>query len=198
MCRLIGISKPAGYLVNLYIIRVRCKRERYYPFIPFLFLHFAEINGLPIYSGRCSRLETIHPDPQRFQTVCKIIGALQTVRSRISAYIPVNASGFKVSPCAEDNRPAAVYRPGICLNACYFSLFRKNFCNLHLADIKIFLIFKYAAHGAAVLSLISLSSERMNCRSFRPVQHFRLDKGPVNYLSHLSAQSINLTNQMPL
>ena len=62
----IGIGQPTANLGLLNLIRIGRKGERHNLLIPKLLLHFTEINGTLIYTGRCSGLKTIHLNPQLF------------------------------------------------------------------------------------------------------------------------------------
>ena len=54
------------------------------------------------------------------------------------------------------------------------------------------------AHFLCIFPFIRLSPKRMNRRPFRYVQHFGLNIGFINILSHFTAQCIDLPHQMPL
>ena len=56
----ICISKEAGNLINLYILRIRGKRKRNNSFITELLIHLTEIQRTLIHSRRSSCFETTH------------------------------------------------------------------------------------------------------------------------------------------
>ena len=58
------------------------------------------------------------------------------------------------------------------------------------------LIFNHSTHFSRIISFICLCSERMNSRSFRSVQHFRLNKSFIYILSHFTTKSIHFTDKM--
>ena len=88
----IGISQPAGFLLNLYILRICGKRKRHYSLITKLLFHFTVINGISGNSCRSSCFKTEHFNPQFFQRICEIICCLKSVRTCIITYISINTS----------------------------------------------------------------------------------------------------------
>ena len=96
MSFLIGISKITWHLFYLHILGIRGKREGYYRHIPLLDFHFGKIDASLVDSCRCSRLKPGKLNSIFSKGIGKIICCLQSVWSRIVAYISVNATGLKV------------------------------------------------------------------------------------------------------
>ena len=190
VCLLICISQPAGNLINLYCFWIRRKGKRNNLLISFLFLHFFKIHSPSIDSGRCSRLKPIHLNSQFFQRIRQMIRCLKSVRSGKIAYISINTSGFQIRTCTENHRLRMIDRTGIQANSRHLSFLCKNLCHFRLNNLKSFCILQHHAHGTAVLCLVCLRSERMYCRPLGYIQHFRLDKCPVDDFAHLSSQSV--------
>ena len=193
---LICIGQPAGHLVDLHVLRIRGKGKGHDAPVAFLLFHLAEINRIPVDAGRCPGLEPIHLYSQGFQTFRQIIGALQAVRAGVHTDIAVNAPGFQISPGAQDHRPAVVNCAGIGLDACDMPVLCQQVRYFHLADVKPRLRFQHLPHGPAVVRFIRLGAQGMDGRTFRLVQHLGLDEGPVDDLSHLSAQGVYFPHQM--
>ena len=59
-------------------------------------------------------------------------------------------------------------------------------------------ILQCISHLSGVILLVRLRTQGMDGRPLRFIQHFRLNKGLVNILPHLSAQGIQLSHQMAL
>ena len=194
--RLICIGQPAGHLVDLHIIRIRCKGKGHDALVAFLLFHPAEINGIPVDAGRCPGLEPVHLYPQGFQAVRQIIGALQAIRPGVHTDIAVNAPGFQISSGTQDHRPAVINGAGIGLDSCNMPVFCEQVRHFHLADVKPRLRFQHLPHGPAVVCFIRLGAKRMDGRTFGLVQHLGLDESPVDDLSHLSAQGVHFPHQM--
>ena len=199
---LIRISQPAGHLRNLHTFRIRGEGEGNHPFIAELLLHLAEINGPLIDAGRRSCLKPKHLHSQVFQGIRQMIGGLQSVWSRVAAHITVDAAGSQVGPCTQDHSLGLIDRAGYCPDASdNFSvpiLLGQNLRHLGLNNGEMIGIFQHSSHAPAVLRLICLGPERMHRRSLRDIQHLRLNKGLVDILSHLSAQGVDLPDQMAL
>ena len=92
--RFVCICKPAWHLIDLNVFRICRKRKRHDSFITFLFFHLCKIDWVFINSCRSSRFRSIHLNSKWFQTVGKIICALQPVRTCLRTYFSVNAAGF--------------------------------------------------------------------------------------------------------
>ena len=198
MGSLIGISQPAGFLLDLHILRICGKRKWHYSLIPKLLFHLAVVDGISCNSGRCSSLETEHFNSQFFQRISQIIGCLQSIWTCIIAYITVNTACFQISSSTQNYRLTMVDSAGIRLHTCDLAILYQKLGNLSLADGQVLLILQRLSHFITVSLLISLSTKGMHCRTLGTVQHLRLNKSLVNIFSHLSTKSIQLTDQMSL
>ena len=81
VCLFICISKPAGSLLNLHILRICGKRKRNNSFIAKLLLHLRKIKRTFIHPRRSTCLKTPHFYPKQLQTISQKICSLQTIRS---------------------------------------------------------------------------------------------------------------------
>ena len=158
MCFFICISQPAGFLRNLYRLRICRKGKRHNPFIAELFFHLGIIDGISGNSCRCSCLETEHFDSERFQGIGQIISCLQTIRPGIIADISVDTSCFQICSCTEYNCLTVINGSGIQFYTCDLSVFNEKFCNFSLFDRQIFLIFQSFSHLCTVCLFICLRS----------------------------------------
>ena len=197
----ICIGQPAGYLIDLDVFRICCKREWNNPFIPFLLLHFTEINASFIDTRRCSCLKPVHFDSQFFQTVCQIVCRLQTIWPRLHTDISIDAPCLQIRSGTQYHCPAAIGSSGICSHTCNNLLsicliFCQDFCHFHLLDLQVFLFLKHTSHGFTVICLVCLRAQRMNGRTFGTVEHLRLNKRPIDDFSHFTAQCIYFFHKM--
>ena len=158
MCFFICISQPAGFLRNLYRLRIRRKGKRHNPFVTKLFFHLRIINSISCNSRWCSCLETKHFDSERFQGIRQIIGCLQTIWACIIADISVDASCLQVCSCTEYNCLTVINGSGIQFYTCDLSVFDDKFCYFSLFDGQIFLIFQSFSHLCTVRLFICLRS----------------------------------------
>ena len=69
---------------------------------------------------------------------------------------------------------------------------------LALTQHEVLLLVDGAAHPQAVGQLVGLCAQRVNRRAFAGIEHTRLEERVVDRQSHLAAQRIQLTHQMPL
>ena len=198
MGSLIGISQPAGFLLDLHILRICGKRKWHYSLIAKLLFHLTIVYSISCDSGRCSSLETEHFNSQFLQRISQIIGCLQSIWTCIIAYITVNTACFQISSSTQNYRLTMVNSAGIRLHTCDLAILYQKLSNLSLADGQVLLILQRLSHFITVSLLISLSTKGMHCRAFGTVQHFGLNKSLINIFSHLTAKSIQFTNQMSL
>ena len=74
----------------------------------------------------------------------------------------------------------------------------QKLCYLSLADSQVLLVLQCFSHFVAICLLICLSTKGMYRRTLGTIQHFGLNKSLINIFSHLTAKSIQFTNQMSL
>ena len=74
----------------------------------------------------------------------------------------------------------------------------KNLHDLRLLQLQIVLQFQGVLHILLILPPVALGAQRMNSRAFALVQHPILDTGEVSRKTHLTAQRIQLPDQMAL
>ena len=192
----VGICEPAGFLLYLNILRICGKRKWYYSLIPELFFHFAIINSISRYSCRRSCFKTKHFDSKLFQGIRKIISCLQSIWSRIIAYISINTSCFQISSGTENHCFTLINSTGICFHTCNFPLFYQKLCYFTLSNGQIGSFLQSSSHLRTVYLLIRLCSQRVDCRAFGTVKHLGLNKGFINIFAHFTAQGIQFPYQM--
>ena len=128
-----------------------------------------------------------------------MIGSLKSIRTCIAAHIAVYAPSLEICSCTKHNCAAVVYSSGIGLYTCNIpAIVRENIRYLRLTDGKVLRILNSSSHLPAVLRLVSLRTQGVNCRSLGAVKHLRLDECFVNIFAHLSAQCIKLSHKMSL
>ena len=198
MGSLIGVSQPAGFLLNLHVLRVCRKGKRHHSFVTELFFHFAVINGISCNSGRCSGLETEHFDSKLLQGIGQIICRLKSIGACIIAYITVNTSCLQVSSGTQNNCLTVVNCARISLHSGDFPILNKKLGYFSLADSQVLLILQSLSHFVAVCLLVGLGAKGVDSRTLGTVQHFGLNEGLVNIFSHFAAQGIQFTYQMAL
>ena len=156
---LIGISQPAGDLINLYVVRVCRKRKRYHSFISKLLFHFGKINGPFVDTGWCSCLKTKHFDPICLQGICQMIRCLESVWSCIIADITVYTSCLQISSCTQYTGLTVIYCTGKCLHSGENTVLYDNLSHFCLFNRQIRRIFQCFSHAAAVVFLVCLGSQ---------------------------------------
>ena len=98
---LVRIRQPAGFLIDLYTLRIGRERERHNPLIAELLFHLGEVDAPLVDTRRCSGLKAHHLHAVCFQGIRQMRCRLQTVRSRIRAHITVNAPRIQVNTGTE-------------------------------------------------------------------------------------------------
>ena len=162
---LVRIRQPAGFLIDLYTLRIGRERERHNPLIAELLFHLGEVDAPLVDTRRCSGLKAHHLHAVCFQGIRQMRCRLQTVRSRIRAHITVNAPCIQVNTGTEHCSLAVVNCTGNGLYARQNTVFHDQLRNLHLADRQMIGIFENLAHRLAVRPLVCLRTQRMHRRS---------------------------------
>ena len=88
----IGISQPAGFLLNLYIFFLICKTEWNNSLVSKLFCHLRKINRILINSGWCPCLKSSHGDSMTLQGICQVICCLKSIWSCMIADFSINTA----------------------------------------------------------------------------------------------------------
>ena len=166
MSFLIGIGQPTGYLIDLNAFRISGERKRNNSLIPFLLFHLRKIDRPFIDTCRCSGLETEHLHTVRFQRVRQVIGRLQSVRTGIITYISIDASRLQIRSGTQNNCLCIIRCAGICFYSLDRTIFYNQFRHFRLFDRQMWCILQYLTHGIAVIFLVCLGTQGMDCRSF--------------------------------
>ena len=124
----IGIGEPAGFLRDLYALRVRGKGEGNDPLISGLLLHFRKIDGAAINAGRRTGLEADEADPVIQKRLREVIRRHQPVGTGIRAHISVDTARLQVDAGAQDHCLCEVKRPGNSPYTDYFRTIIHRFC----------------------------------------------------------------------
>ena len=152
----IGISQPAGFLLNLHRIRICRKRKRNHPLISQLFFHLAVINRSSVDPGRRPGLKAVHLNSKFFQRICQVVGRLQSIGSCMTADFTIDTSGIQISSGTENDGFGIIHSFGIQANTIHFFVFCKNFGHFCLHDLEMLGLFQHHTHGTAVLCFVRL------------------------------------------
>ena len=95
-----------------------------------------------------------------------MIGCLQSVRTGIIADISVDAFRLQVGSGTQYHCLCIIGRTGVRLYAFDRTVFHDQFRHFRLFDRQMRRIFQHLAHGIAVIFLIRLGTQGMDCRSF--------------------------------
>ena len=195
---LVRIRQPAGFLINLYALRIGREGERHNTLITELLFHLGKIDAPLVNTRRSSCFKAHHLHAVCLQRIRQMCCRLQAVRSRICAHITVNTPCIQINAGTENGSLTVVNRAGNGLYARQNTVFHDQLRNLHLADRQMIGIFENLAHRLAVCPLIRLRTQRMHCRSLRLIQHFRLNKRFINIFTHLAAERVDLFYEVSL
>ena len=195
---LVRIRQPAGFLINLYALRIGREGERHNTLITELLFHLGKIDAPLVNTRRSSCFKAHHLHAVCLQRIRQMCCRLQAVRSRICAHITVNTPRIQINAGTENGSLTVVNRAGNGLYARQNTVFHDQLRNLHLADRQMIGIFENLAHRLAVRPLVCLRTQRMHRRSLRLIQHFRLNKRFVNIFTHLAAERIDLFYEVSL
>ena len=194
----IGIGQKTGYLLDLDICRVRGVGEGYYDLVSLLDRHLGIVQGPSVHSGRCACLESAERDPYPVQGILESCRPLHSARARLRNGFSDKTARVQVGPRADDRRLAAIDCPRMDLNAGDFPFLCKDLSDLRLPDRQVLLLFEDLPHGFGVFRLVCLCPERVNRRPLGNIEHLGLDEGLVYIFTHLSAESIDLPDKVPL
>ena len=194
----IGIGQKTGYLLDLNICRVRGVGEGYYDLVSLLDRHLGIVQGPSVHSGRCACLESSERDPDPVQGILESCRPLHSARTRLRNGFSDKTARVQIGPRADDRRFAAIDCPRMDLHAGDFPILCKDLSDLRLPDRQVLLLFEDLPHGFGILCLIGLCPERMDRRPLGNIEHLGLDEGLVYIFTHLSAESIDLPDKVPL
>ena len=127
-----------------------------------------------------------------------MISCLKAVRPCRIAHIPINTPGFQICSCTQYHSLGMIHSARKRFYTADCSLLHHDFGHFRLTYGKMVCIFQGLSHMPAVILLISLGAQGMDSRSLGFIEHLGLYEGPVNVLSHLSPQCIQLPDQMAL
>ena len=86
----------------------------------------------------------------------------------------------------------------MCNNSRDHTVLGKDFRDLGLLHIKIFLHFADLFHVIVIFDPVRLNTQTMHRRTLSPVEHTALDKTGVGGFTHFSAESVNLADKVSL
>ena len=104
--------------------------------------------------------------------------------------------GIEISAGTNNGSFYLIHRAKAGNDSRYLSIFHTNIRDHGLLQIQILLLFQNALHILLILAAICLSAQRMNCRTFSPVEHPVLDAAAVSRFRHLSAKGIQLSDKV--
>ena len=196
MCFFVCISKPARHFIFADFIVHKGKRNSF--FVSFLLLHFRIIQAASQTSGRCAGFKSAQHNSVFSQAVRKLFCRCQAIRTAFKGTAAYENFTSEKCSCSKNNSLGIIPGIGLCYNAFYSSFLNNKLNNFPLFHIKVCSGFYGFFHFNMITVFISLSSERVNRRSFSSIKHLALKKGFIDVYSHLSAHSIYFSNQMSL
>ena len=204
------IHEPAVDLRSLYLGKRRRVGERNHRYIALLHLKLREVQCTLVDTRRRSRLETKHPYPVCLQGIRQLRRCLEAIRTGMLDEITRQTAGVEIGSGTEDDglrmidstggRPDArhLLMSSCILTVCVTHILRDQFRDLRLPDQKMRLILEAFPHLIGIGFFICLCTQTVHRWSLRLIQHLRLQESLIDDLSHLTAERIQLTDEMSL
>ena len=104
---------------------------------------------------------------------------------------------IKKRPWRQNDRLTEIGHFGSSHNSVCLSVFDKNFDNSVLLDEEILLILERFSHCQTICRSVVLRPSGPNCRTLLKVERLDLDCGLVRYVTDLTAERIDLLDQLP-
>ena len=112
--------------------------------------------------------------------------------------LPHNGAPLQIGSGAEDGRPDLIHGPGAQHDLPHPAPFGTQIHDLPLPHGEPLLPLQGVLHHLLVLAPVGLGPQGVDRRTLAPVEHPVLDAGPVCGLTHLTAQGVQLSDQMAL
>ena len=167
MCLLIGVGQPAGNLFLLYGLWICREGKRDNPLVTKLLFHLGKIDAAAVCTGRGSGLKTEHLDAVSDQGIRQMVRRLQAIRPCCIADIAINAACLQISSGGQYYSLCVVNRSGIGLHTGNLVILHNNFRYLCLTDGQMVRVFHGMTHLSAIILLVCLRTQGMDCRSLR-------------------------------
>ena len=174
------------------------ERERHYGCLPLLHLQVGEINGIAVDTGRGTRLEAAGGDTQFQQAVGEGGGGKHTVGAAVIGHVAHENAPTQEGTRGENHRLGGILRLQMGGQQEGAVLSPLDGGDLRLPQMKVGRFLQHRLHIGGIVAAVDLSAEGMHRRAFAAVEHTALQEGGVRRLSHLAAESVDLTHQVTL
>ena len=193
---LVGVGDPAADLVLPGLFGLEGEGDGFG--VPHLDLQLGKVDGPGIDPGRGAGLEPAQGQSGFQQTVGQGIGTEHAIGSASADHFTHNGGAAQVGAGTDDGRLHPVDGPSLGLHAHHLAVFREKVGNLGLLHPQVGFLLQGVLHDALVEAAVSLGPEGVDGRSLASVQDPVLDAGLVCRSGHLTAQGVQLPDQMAL
>ena len=197
---LMGLFVGVGQIAHGPVFRrpVGGKRERLRLVVARLQLHLGKIDASGVDAGRCAGLEAAQRQSQNPEIFRQLQSCAHTVWAGGNGAVARDNAAVQIGSCRNDAGTDTVDCAQLGDNAADGTVFRQNLGDGGLLQIQIGFPLQKVFHMLLIAPAVSLCPERVDSRAFAPIEHPILDAAGVGGLSHFTAQSIQLSNQMTL
>ena len=192
-----GETSSALFLVEQFLLIAGIvKSEKHGFLIAFLFFALRKVYGRSQNARRRSRFQPVDRNSGFRETVGK---RLRIEISKATAVIDVAAyEHFSLQECSggHDDCFSEKTDAEIRSDADDFSVFKNQPGGNRLKKRKIFLSFANMLHARGIHQLVALRARRLHGRTFRSIEHAKLQGGGVGAHRHFSAHGVYFPNDM--
>ena len=192
----VGVSEPAQILFSGDAFRCVFKGERHDVRVAVLRLHFAEVQRVPVHTGRCACFETEQTDAHIQQVLAQFCSRHQVIGSAFGDAVPCETTAFHISAHAEHSRFTAVNGTAGSDNAYHLIVFHKDFGDFRLLNTQMRGFLQRMFHFLVVSCFVRLCPQRVHSGTFACIEHFGLDIGLIDILAHFAAQCVDFADKM--
>ena len=192
----IGIGQVAHGAV--FHLSLRAEGEGLGAVITGLQLHSGKVDAAAVDPGRCAGLEAAQGQTQLPQGIGKTQRRVHSVRSGGKHGLTGDHGAVQIGAGGDDHGLCRINTAQTGDDTGNAAVFRQNIRDLCLLQLQTLLQLQRMLHVLLVFAAISLRPQRVDGRSFAPVEHPVLDAAAVCRQTHFAAQCIQLPDKVTL
>ena len=192
----VGIGQVAHGAV--FHLSLRAEGERFGTVVTRLQFHLGKVNAAAVDTGRCTGLEAAQGQTQLSQGIGKTQRRVHSVRSGGKDGLTGDHSTVQIGACGNDHGLCRINTAQTGDNTGNAAVFRQDIRDLRLLQLQTLLQLQRMLHMLLIFAAVGLRPQRVDGRSFTPVEHPVLDAAAVCRQTHFAAQHIQLPDKVTL
>jgi len=169
-----------------------------YYVIAFLFRKFGKVNTSTIDSHRGTCFHTLRLEAERHQLFCQAIACVFSYSSTRECFLSNVYGTIKESAISKYDTFGIHVTAHGSMNASDHITRHHQSIHMILPEVEVWSILQYMSPQSRELRLITLNSGAPHRRAFGFIQHTELYHSLISHNTHLSAQGIDLSNNLSL